>query len=137
VRFLLDENFPLAFHQRLLAEQQTSEHIIILGLRGASDAQIRVRLTDPDLIFFTHDDDFLFGPLTPATVVLSRVSQSRPLRERVAIWLKAARALGSDTAGARLELLDDGSLVRWEAGPNSTWIAGLPRRSTSDAEGDE
>jgi hypothetical protein len=129
VRFLLDENFPLAFDQRLLAKGQSSEHVITLGLRGASDAQIRERLTDPELIFFTHDDDFLFGPLTPATVVLSRVRQSRPLRERVEVWLEAVRGLTSGPPGGRFELLDDGTLVMWEAGPDHVWVAKPPRRS--------
>ena len=87
MKILLDENFPLALDHSLKTEGEDVEHIITLGLRGASDQHIRERLFDKDVLFLTHDEDFLFDRPTEATVVLSRVRQSRRLVERVEVWL--------------------------------------------------
>jgi predicted nuclease of predicted toxin-antitoxin system len=57
VTILLDENFALALLRSLLADGENAEHIITLGLRGVSDARIRERLTDPEVLFLTRDDD--------------------------------------------------------------------------------
>jgi predicted nuclease of predicted toxin-antitoxin system len=87
VTILLDENFPLGLVRRLRADGLVAEHIITLGWRGASDARIRIRerLQDRELVFLTHDEDFLFGQSVPAVVVISRVRQARPLMERIEI----------------------------------------------------
>jgi predicted nuclease of predicted toxin-antitoxin system len=77
LKILLDESFPLALYCGLKAEGKEVGHIITLGLRGTSDQHITERLFDKDVLFLTHDDDFLFGRLTAATVVLSRVRQAR------------------------------------------------------------
>ncbi len=61
MRFLLDENFPLGLLRALRADGLAADHIITLGLRGASDKRIRERLQDAQIVFFTQDDDFLFG----------------------------------------------------------------------------
>jgi len=44
---------------------------------GASDARIRERLQDDQVVFLTQDEDFLLGEASRALVVLSRVRQSR------------------------------------------------------------
>jgi hypothetical protein len=127
VKILLDENFPLALFRTLRADGQDVEHIITLGWRGAPDQRIRQRLTDHDLLFLTQDEDFLFDKPVAALVVLSRVKQSRRLAERVVVWRGAIEnLLRSPRPERRFELMDDGSLVPWEQGPGSTWIAKVP-----------
>ena len=79
---LLDENFPLGLLRSLQTDGLSAQHIITLGWRGASDARIRERLQDDQMVFLTQDEDFLFGETSRAIVVLSRVRQSRPLNER-------------------------------------------------------
>ena len=44
MRILLDENFPIQLYRRLKHEGYDAEHIIVLGLRGMPDADIRLRL---------------------------------------------------------------------------------------------
>jgi predicted nuclease of predicted toxin-antitoxin system len=61
VKILLDENFPLGLARVLESDGLDVEHIITLGWRGASDAQVRTRLADPDVLFLTQDEDFLVG----------------------------------------------------------------------------
>ena len=95
MRFLLDENFPLALLRVLQADGWATDHIITLAWRGASDSRIRERLQDPQIVFFTQDDDFLFGETVGAVVVVSRVRQSRPLKGRIEVWRRACRDLGS------------------------------------------
>jgi len=59
MRILLDENFPLALLQRLREEGHQVDHIILLGLRGTPDRTIVDRLNAEDLLFLTHDQEFL------------------------------------------------------------------------------
>lgn len=137
MKVFLDENFPLALAYRLRGDGYQSEHVITIGWRGASDERIRERLADSDLIFLTQDEDFLFSRGLPAVVVLSRVRQARPLRERIDIWGAAVQTLVMNEASERrFELLDDGSLLPWVEGPQNTWIAKPPRRSTPQADND-
>ena len=89
MKILLDENFPLALYHRLKADGEEVDHIIPLGWRGATDQRIRERLLERELLFLTHDEDFLFDQPTEAIVVLSRVRQSRRLVERVEVWRHA------------------------------------------------
>ncbi len=59
MRILLDENFPIPLHRRLLADGHEAEHIITLGQRGISDVEIRRRLAaEGDLLFLTQDTEF-------------------------------------------------------------------------------
>lgn len=114
MRFLLDENFPLALIRELQTDGFQGDHIITLGLRGISDKKIRERLGDPEIVFLTQDDDFLFGEIAAAVVVLSRVRQSRPLNERIGLWRMACRDLVQTSGDERLfELTDGGVLVPW------------------------
>jgi hypothetical protein len=111
---LLDENFPLGLLRRLQNEGVAAQHIITLGWRGVSDARIRERLQDDQVLFLTQDEDFLFGEKVRAIVVLSRVRQSRPLRERIEIWCTCVRELRQTSTADRLyELMDNGALLPW------------------------
>lgn len=112
MKVLLDENFPLGLVRILQSDGLDVEHIITLGWRGASDSRIRERLEDPNLIFLTQDEDFLFGEAAKAVVVVSRVRQPRPLKERLVVWRTAITALGEPAQPEHLfELLDDGQLL--------------------------
>jgi len=114
VKVLLDENFPLGLVRRLQADGLVAEHIITLGWRGASDARIRERLQDSGLLFLTQDEDFLFGATLPAIVVISRVRQARPLKDRIEVWRAAVSTLVQQPRTERLfELTDGGVLLPW------------------------
>ena len=114
MKVLLDENFPLGLVPVLLADGLEVEHIITLGWRGASDPQVRTRLSDTDLIFLTQDGDFLFGEPVAAIVVVSRVRQARRLAERIDVWRAAIGQLMEVHKTQRVfELTDGGLLVPW------------------------
>lgn len=117
MRILLDENFPLQLHRRLLAAGHDCEHIIVLGQRGTPDSAIRGRLVaERDLVFVTHDSEFeVLPPDTQAAVVISRVPQRLPIAERIERWMGALESLPADRAPGQLfEILPDGTLVAWE-----------------------
>jgi hypothetical protein len=98
----------------LEADRLRVDHIITLGWRGASDAQIRQRLADRELVFLTQDDDFPSGPEVAATVVVSRVRQARPIDDRIQVWRSAVKQLADAARDVQLfELADDGTLVPW------------------------
>jgi hypothetical protein len=112
VNVLLDENFPLELLRSLRADGFVVDHIITLGWRGASDAQIRLHLQTIDRLFLTQDDDFLTGERVAAMVMVSHVRQARPLTERVDVWRTAVHSLANGPQTARLfELSDDGVLL--------------------------
>jgi predicted nuclease of predicted toxin-antitoxin system len=111
MKILLGENFPLALERELRAEGREVEHIILLGLRGTPDSAIIERLTAEELLFLTHDQEFLDLPVTRSAVIISRVTQSLPLGVRLETWLKAIREFFSRTWSERLfEVFDDGNL---------------------------
>jgi hypothetical protein len=114
VKVLLDENFPLGLVRALRADGLHAEHIITIGWRGASDTRIRERLQDDQVVFLTQDEDFLFGETLAAVVLISRVKQTRPLRERIDIWHKAVQQLAQKPRAEKLfELTDEGLLLPW------------------------
>lgn len=76
---------------------------------------------------FTQDEDFLFskGPL--AIIVVSRVRQSRPLRERIEVWQSAVEQLiANPPTDRRFDLMDDGQLLPWTEGPPNVWTRKAP-----------
>lgn len=118
MKVLLDENFPLGLVRVLRNAGLEVDHIITLGWRGASDARIRQQLADHELIFLTQDDDFLSGAEVAATIVVSRVRQSRPLDQGIQVWSKAVNDLVETRQVARrFELTDDGVLLPWSKFP--------------------
>ena len=128
MKVFLDENFPLTLVHQLREDGHDAEHVITIGWRGASDARIAERLVETDLVFLTQDEAFLFARDVGAVIVLSRVKQARPLRERIDIWRGVVRRLSeTPRTERRFELLDDGTLIPWEEGPENSWIAKPPR----------
>lgn len=84
---LLDESFPLGLLAALQGDGVSVEHIITLGWRGASDAQIRVRLQDPQVLFLTQDEDFLFGLSGGAAKAACRAHQPSLTCSERELWL--------------------------------------------------
>ncbi len=118
MRILLDENFPLALLRRLREEGHQVDHIVLLGLRGTPDRTIVGRLNTEDLLFLTHDQEFLDLPLSRSRVIVSRVTQSLPITERVEIWLMAIHEyLSRDWRETLFEVFDDGRLRPWQKIP--------------------
>lgn len=114
MKILLDENFPLALVQKLRDDGRDVEHVILLGLRGASDATIIARLNSEKLLFLTQDQDFLEFSPTRSVIIVSRVAQSLPLATRLEAWRKAVREyLSRDWAELMFEVFDDGRLRPW------------------------
>ena len=115
MKFLLDENFPLRFQRRLLAEGIDADHIILLGLRGVSDVSIRRELLVQGTVLLTQDAEFLDVALAPnQAVIVSRVPQALPIRTRIDLWCAALRDYVLRAPVEQLfELLPDGSLVPW------------------------
>ncbi len=69
-------------------------------------------------MFLTQDDDFLFGAPVIATIVVSRVRQSRRLAERIEVWRQAIASLSATTEATRVfELTDEGELKPWLVAP--------------------
>ena len=84
--------------------------------------EIRRRLDQDDLLFLTQDTEFIMAPMPAAAwIIVSRVKQSRPVQERVEVWLRAIRSVFSKTPPSRILELMDGrttaALVRWN-GPH-------------------
>jgi hypothetical protein len=66
------------------------------------------------VVFLTQDEGFLFGETSRAIVVLSRIRQSRPLKDRIEIWRQCVRELLKASKSERLyELMDNGALLPW------------------------
>lgn len=116
MKFLLDENFPLALYRRLREAGKDVEHVIALGQRGARDDVLRARLTAEALVFLTHDEEFGDIPADfRSQVIISSVPQRLPIRERVEIWVAALAKFEERQPPERLfEILPSGELVAWE-----------------------
>lgn len=115
MRILLDENFPLPLHHRLRDAGYEVDHIIVLGQRGLGDSAIRHRLESEDLLFLTNDTEFFAGSSRyHSVVIVSRVRQNRPLRDRVELWFQSlAHFVAAKPSGTIFELLDTGEIVPW------------------------
>jgi len=119
LRFLLDENIPLRLHHRLVAAGLESEHIITMGRRGLPDQAIVARLAvEDDLVLVTQDTEFESIEIGVGAVIISRVPQSLPVRQRIEIWFGALSAFVADPpAGQLFDLLPTGQIVGWEIRP--------------------
>lgn len=114
MKVLLDENFPLPLLVALRGAGVDADHIISLNLRGVADRRIREMLAADRVLFLTQDLEFLSESPSTSIVVVSRVRQSRPLAERLSVWLHGIDTLLHGQMGERLfELHDDGRLVPW------------------------
>lgn len=116
MKVLLDENFPLSLYHRLLRAGREVEHIIVLGRRGVPDAVLRQRLSAEELVFLTHDTEFEGIPADlRSQVIISRVPQRLPTRERVEIWFGALERFFERPPAERLfDILASGEIVAWD-----------------------
>jgi len=108
---LLDENFPLRLYTQLQQEGYQAEHILLTH-RGILDREIFARLRREEILFLTHDEDFVTAaPDCKASIIWSRVSQSMAIDRRVEIWLNAVTQFFAKQWSERFfELYDDGQL---------------------------
>jgi hypothetical protein len=91
VKFLLDENFPLPLHRKLLQEGFDAEHV-------------------------TNDTQFedAAGKCL-AQIIISRLPQRLPIAQRVDICLKALGDFREKKPAQKLfDLMADGRIVPWE-----------------------
>jgi len=116
LRFLLDENFPLQLYRRLLETGHQAEHVIELGQRGVPDTFLRDRLVAEELVLLTQDTEFENLPSNCSSqVIVSRVPQRLPIRERVEIWTAALGRFSRERRNEKLfDLLPSGEIVAWE-----------------------
>lgn len=116
MKILLDENFPLPLHHRLIGAGYDAEHIVVLGQRGIPDAAIRQRLATEELVFLTNDTEFENLAFDcRAQVIISRVPQNLPTRQRVEIWFRALEGfLAFRPAEKLFDLLETGQIVPWK-----------------------
>ncbi len=112
----MDENFPLPLYHRLRAAGLDAEHIIVLGQRGAKDSEIRKRLKGEGIVLLTQDTEFgdMIGDIR-GQVIISRVRQNLPIRDRVEIWFKALQHFMMQPRNEKLfDLLETGEILPWE-----------------------
>lgn len=116
MKILLDENFPLPLYHRLRTAGYDVEHIIVLGLRGVKDSELRKRLAREEIILLTQDTEF--EDVTAdyrGQVIISRVRQNLPIQRRVDIWFKALQEFMTRQRPEKLfDLLENGQIVPWE-----------------------
>jgi hypothetical protein len=114
----LDENFPLPLYHRLQSAQYDVEHIIILGQRGIRDSELRKRLLLEDIVFLTQDTEFQDAIVsTNGKVIISRVRQHLPIRQRVEIWFNAITHFMINLPNDKLfDLLETGQVVPLKVG---------------------
>jgi predicted nuclease of predicted toxin-antitoxin system len=116
VNVLLDENFPLRLYDQLRKRGVRVEHIL-LQERGIPDSAIRDRLAaESQLLFMTQDTEFLeLDFKCQGRVIVSRVRQGLPIRERVEMWLRSLDAFVMERPpGILFELIEPGRIVPLE-----------------------
>ena len=116
MKILLDENFPLQLYHRLHSAGHDVEHVIVLGKRGAKDAELRRRIEREDLVFVTQDAEFEDMPANyRGKVIISRVRQRLPIQQRVEVWFNALTGFVAGQPGQKLfDLLETGEILPWE-----------------------
>ncbi len=115
MRFLLDENFPLALARRLRAEGHEVEHVVETGPRGLPDSVFRRRIETENVVFLTQDHDFLDARHHEGSVpVISSVPQNLPIAVRIDAWTRALAQLPTRfDRDAAYEILEGGRLLPW------------------------
>lgn len=115
MKILLDENFPLPLYHRLRAAGHDAEHIIVLGLRGVKDSELRKRLVREEIILLTLDTEFEdVSPDFRGQVIISRVRQNLAIQRRVDIWFKALQEFMTRQRSEKLfDLLESGQIIPW------------------------
>jgi len=115
LKILLDENFPLPLYHRLRTAGYDAEHVIVLGLRGIKDSELRKRLVREELVFLTQDTEFEDVPAgCRGQVIISRVRQNWAIQRRVDIWFEAIQGFMIRQRSEKLfDLLENGQIVPW------------------------
>jgi predicted nuclease of predicted toxin-antitoxin system len=80
LRLLLDENFPLRLRHLLVERGIDCDHVITLGLRGATDHDLLALVSGQELILLTQDGDFEGMSPNAGQVVISRLWQGLPIQ---------------------------------------------------------
>ena len=116
MKFLLDENFPLPLYHRLRTAGYDAEHIIVLGLRGIKDSELRTRLAREEIILLTQDTEFEdVAPDCRGKIIISRVRQNLPIQRKVDIWSKALQGFMTRQRPEKLfDLLENEQIIPWE-----------------------
>lgn len=120
MKILLDENFPLPLYHRLRTAGYDVEHIIVLGLRGVKDSELRKRLAREEMILLTQDTEFEdVADDCQGQVIISRVRQNLPIQRRVDIWFNALQEFMTRRRSEKLfDLLENGQIVSWKVYKN-------------------
>lgn len=94
----------------------TLKHIIVLGQRGIKDTQVRKRLEEETIVLLTQDTEFEdVAADLPGKVIISRVRQNLPIRQRVEIWFAALNDFVSRSYMENLfDLIEDGRIIPWK-----------------------
>jgi hypothetical protein len=121
VKVLLDENIPRPLGRALRSEGVGVEQIMTLSLDGLSDLEIRDRLDRDHVLFLTEDVEYLTGEVPAiARVLVSSLAPTRPLVERIDLWLKAIRhVLETTSPDCVFELIDTGEVIPWRCAPET------------------
>ena len=116
MKILLDENFPLPLYHRLRTAGFDVEHIIVLGQRGIKDTQLRKRLEEETIILLTQDTEFEdVRANLRGKVIISRVRQNLPIRQRVEVWFAALDEFVHHSYAEKLfDLLENGRSAPWK-----------------------
>lgn len=115
MKVLLVENFPLPLYHRLKTAGFDVEHIIVLGQRGIKDSQLRKRLEEETIVFLTQDTEFEDVAAARGKVIISRIRQNLPIRQRVEIWFAALTEFVSRAYVENLfDLIEDGRIIPWK-----------------------
>lgn len=115
MKVLLVENFPLPLYHRLKTAGFDVEHIIVLGQRGIKDSQLRKRLEEETIVFLTQDTEFEDVAANRGKVIISRIRQNLPIRQRVEIWFAALTEFVSRAYVENLfDLIEDGRIIPWK-----------------------
>jgi predicted nuclease of predicted toxin-antitoxin system len=120
LKILLDENFPLPLYHRLRTAGYDTEHIIVLGLRGVKDSEIRKRLKNEEIVLLTQDTEFEDVDMDcRGSVIVSRVRQNLPIQRRVTIWFTAIEEFMTRQRPEKLfDLFENGKIVPWKIQKN-------------------
>lgn len=116
MKILLDENFPLPLYHRLKTAGLDVEHIIVLGLRGIKDSELRKRLAREEIVLLTQDTEFEdIAADCRGQVIISRVRQNIPIQQRVEIWFNALQEFMIRRRSEKVfDLFEDGGIFPWQ-----------------------
>lgn len=122
MKVLLDENIPRPLVRALRSEGLDVEQIMTLSLEGMSDREVRGRLDRDRVLFLTEDIEYLTAEVpAAATVLVSSLTPTRPLLERIDLWQKGIRhLLEASSPSCIFEITDAGEVIPWRWAPETS-----------------